>query len=249
MIKRFVITIGDSRVGKSTSARLLLDLYLKQKLTPRVYYHGHRYKLAEYKNYFDINQLGFSRGDSDSLLIDLERGDTIDVVLTDMPGQNFREFTNFEKDVSLVKCLELLGYRTTFLHPISHRKECINDYIHEVIDYFGDRADYVIVKNQYFGRDFLHYERSEVKINISALRGTEVVLGELNQSLYEVLEEANLTYTLATESNLILSQLQKSILFHWITNFHSLIASNIVAAEYLGLSNALALFEQMDAKI
>lgn len=231
MTKRFVITIGDSRVGKSTSARLLLDLYQKNHLKSRIYYHGYRNKLSKYQCYFNINQLGFSRGDSDSLLIDLEREST-DVVLTDMPGQNLREFTNFEKDVSLVKCLELLGYRTTFLHPISHRKECINDYIHEVIDYFGDRADYVIVKNQYFGRDFLHYERSEVKININALRGTEIVLGELNQSLYEALEEANLTYTLATESNSILSQLQKSIVFHWVTNFHSLVASNIVAAEY-----------------
>ena len=248
MTKRFVITIGDSRVGKSTSARLLLDLYQKKQLKSRIYYHGYRNKLSKYQCYFNINQLGFSRGDSDSLLIDLE-GESTDVVLTDMPGQNLGGFTNFEKDVSLLKCLESLGYRTTFLHPISHRKECVNDYLHEVIDYFGDRVDYVVVKNQYFGRDFLHYERSEVKININALRGTEVVLGELNQSLYEVLEEANLTYTLATESNSILSQLQKSILFHWITNFHSLIASNIVAAEYLGLSNALALFEQMDAKI
>lgn len=248
MTKRFVITIGDSRVGKSTSARLLLDLYQKKQLKSRLYYHGYRNKLSNYQCYFNISQLGFSRGDSDSLLVDLEHEST-DVVLTDMPGQNFRGFTNFEKDVSLLKCLEVLGYRTTFLHPVSHRKECVNHYLYEVINYFGDRVDYVVVKNQYFSKDFLYYDHSEVKINLNALKGTEIVLGKLNQSLYETLEDANLTYTLATEFNSVLSQLQRSILFHWATKFHSLVASNIVAAEYLGLSNALALFEEMDAKV
>ncbi len=249
MIKRFVITIGDSRIGKSTSARLLLDLYLKQKLTPRVYYHGHRYKLAEYKNYFDINQLGFSRGDSDSLLIDLERGDTVDVVLTDMPGQNFVEFKSFEKDVSLLKNLEATGYRVTFLHPISHRRECVDHYLQEVIEAIGDRADYIVVKNEYFTKDFFHYDHSETKTKVTALEGIEVNLKNLNQNLYEMIEDTNSTYTFALEANSTLNQLQKGVLFYWVTDFHSLVSSNVVAAEYLGLTNALALFEKMDGII
>lgn len=248
-MKRFVITIGDSRTGKSTVSRLLIDLYREKKLKPRIFYHGYRNKLSMYSSYFNITHMGFSRGDSDRLLADLEIDAEIDVVLTDMPGQNFVEFKNFEEDVNLLKNLESLGYKVTFLHPISHRSDCFKDYLQEVVSYFSDRADYIVVKNQYFGREFSSYEASTIKNDLELLNGTEVVLGKLNQVIYNTLEETSVTYSAAVQTDLAISLIQKSIIFHWMTNFYSGLSDNMIASEYLGLSTKLALFEEMDSKI
>ncbi len=248
LMKRFVVTMGDSRVGKSTIARLLLDLYRKREIQAWAFYHGHRNKISMYQH-FNIVQLGFSRGDSDQLLTDLELNTEVDVVLTDMPGQNFRDFREFEQDVSLLKNLQSLDYRITFVHPISYRKDCITDYLQETISYFGNSVDYIVVKNYYFGKEFSCYDDSETKLHIDSLDGVEVVLEQLNKSIYTMVEDAEVSYSSAIETSSAINLLQKSIIFYWMTNFHSLLINNIVAADYLGLSNKLALFNEIDSKI
>ncbi|MDF5727683.1 MAG: hypothetical protein PUP92_06490 [Rhizonema sp. PD38] len=236
--KCFVITVGDARVGKSTISRLLLELYLKNQIAPRVFYHGHRNKLSMYQNEgFNINHLGFSRGDSDRLLLDLEMLPNIEVVLTDMPGQNLSEFKFFEKDVSLIENLNCLGYRVTFLHPISHRKDCVEDYLQDLCQHFGDRVNYVIVKNHYFGKQFRHYDGSQIQAYIHKLNGLELVLGTLHNDFYQLLEDTGLPYYQAIQVDSPLNIVQRSLFFNWMENFHSSIVSNGIASDYLGLIN------------
>ncbi|BAY19929.1 hypothetical protein NIES21_57990 (plasmid) [Anabaenopsis circularis NIES-21] len=236
--KRFVITSGDARVGKSTVSRLLLELYLKSKCNARVFYHGYRNKLSMYKTKgFEINHLGLSRGDSDRLLLDLEMFPNIDVVLTDMPGQNHQEFKFFDKDVSLIENLNHLGYRVTFLHPISHRKDCVEDYLQDLYQNFGSQVDYVVIKNYYFGKQFRYYEGSRFQADIKKLNGLELVLGGLHNEFYELLEDTGLPYAQLIESNSPLNTIQRSIVFNWMENFHNSIVTNEIATNYLGLGN------------
>ncbi|MBX9252976.1 hypothetical protein H1Q63_03220 [Desmonostoc muscorum CCALA 125] len=240
-IKRFVITSGDARVGKSTASRLLLELYLKNQLNVRVFYHGHRNKLSMYQTQrFEIKHLGFSRGDSDRLLLDLEMFPKIEVILTDMPGQNLREFKFFERDVSLIENLNCLGYRVTFLHPISHRKDCVEDYLQDLYEHFGSQVDYVVIQNRYFGKQFRYYEGSQFQADIQKLNGLELVLGGLHNDFYQLLEDASLPYTQLIETNSPLNTIQRSIVFNWMENFHNSIVSNGIASNYLGLSTNYA---------
>ncbi|MBW4685680.1 MAG: hypothetical protein KME40_11410 [Komarekiella atlantica HA4396-MV6] len=235
--KRFVITLGDARVGKSTTSRLLLELYLKNKLNVRVFYHGHRNKLSMYQTKgFEINHLGFSRGDSDRLLLDLEMFPNIDVVLTDMPGQNFREFKFFDKDVSLIENLKCLGYRVTFLHPISHRKDCVEEYLQDLYQHFGSQVDYVVIKNYYFSKQFRYYEGSQFQADIKKINGLELVLGGLDNDFYQLLEDTGLPYAQLIETNSPINTIQRSIVFNWMENFHNSIVSNGIASNYLGLT-------------
>ncbi|MFL9458173.1 hypothetical protein AB0758_45025 [Tolypothrix bouteillei VB521301_2] len=234
--KRFIITVGDARVGKSTISRLLLELYLKNKLNVRVFYHGHRQKLSMYQKDFSINHLGFSRGASDRLLLDLEMFPKIEVVLTDMPGQNLPEFKFFDKDVSLIENLSCLGYRVTFLHPISHRKDCVEEYLQDLYQHFGDRVDYAIIKNYYFGEQFRHYDSSQFQASIQKLNGLELVLDALHNDCYQLLEDLALPYSRAIKAASPLNIIQRSLVFNWMENFHSSIVSNGIASNYLGLS-------------
>jgi hypothetical protein len=236
--KRFVITSGDARVGKSTVSRLLLELYLKSKCNARVFYHGYRNKLSMYKTKgFEINHLGLSRGDSDRLLLDLEMFPNIDVVLTDMPGQNHQEFKFFDKDVSLIGNLNHLGYRVTFLNPISHRKDCVADYLQDLYQHFGSQVDYVVIKNYYFGKHFRHYEDSQFQADIKKLNGLELALDGLYNDLYQLLEDTGLPYVPLLEANSPLNTIQRSIVFNWMENFHNSIVTNEIATNYLGLGN------------
>ncbi|MEH1930563.1 hypothetical protein [Nostoc sp.] len=235
--KRFVITSGDARVGKSTTSRLLLELYLKNKLNVRVFYHGYRNKLLIYQTKcFDINHLGFSRGDSDRLLLDLEMFPKIEVILTDMPGQNLREFKFFDRDVSLIENLNCLGYRVTFLHPISHRKDCVEDYLQDLYQHFGSQVDYLVIKNHYFGKQFRYYEGSKFQADIEKVNGLELSLGGLHNDFYQLLEDTGLPYAQLVKTNSPLNTIQRSIVFNWMDDFHNSIISNAIASNYLGLS-------------
>lgn len=235
--KRFVVTSGDARVGKSTISRLLLELYLKNKLNVRVFYHGYRNKLSMYQTQgFEINHLGFFRGDSDRLLLDLEMFPKIGVVLTDMPGQNLREFKLFDRDVSLIENLNCLGYRVTFLHPISYRKDCVEDYLQDLYQHFGSQVDYVVIQNHYFGKQFRYYEGSQLQAAIKKLNGLELVLGKLHNDFYQLLEDASLPYAQLVQTNSPINSIQRSMVFNWMENFHNSIASNAIASNYLGLS-------------
>ncbi|WP_017740790.1 hypothetical protein [Scytonema hofmannii] len=235
--KRFVIIVGDARVGKSTTSRLLLDLYAKNKLNVRAFYHGHRNKLSMYQTEdFKIDHLGFSRGDSDRLLLDLDMFPKTEVVLTDMPGQNLPEFKAFEKDVSLIENLNCLGYRVTFLHPISHRKDCVEDYLQELCDYFDNQVDYAIAKNHYFGDQFPYYDGSQLQAKIKKLNGLELVLSNLHSQCYQQVEDAALSYSKAVLPESPLNVIYRSIVFNWMEDFLTSITSNDTASNYLGLN-------------
>jgi hypothetical protein len=235
--KRFVITVGDARVGKSTISRLLLELYARNKLNLRVFYHGYRNKLSMYQREdFPINHLGFSKGDSDKLLLDLEMFPKTGLALTDMPGQNLPEFKCFEEDVSLIESLKYLGYRVTFLHPISHRKDCVEDYLQDLCDYFGNQADYIIVKNRYFGDQFPYYDGSQVQDKIKKLNGLELELTGLHNQFYQQLEDVGLPYSQAILPSSPIYTIQRSIIFNWMEKFLAAITNNSTASNYLGLS-------------
>ncbi len=237
--KRFVITIGDARVGKSTISRLMLELYHKNSKSPKVYYHGNRNKLSMYEsNDFKIPLLGFSRGESDILLMHLENNKAVDLVFTDMPGQNLPQFKYFEKDVSLIKNLNLLGYRVTFLHPISHRKDCVKEYLEDLCDTYGISVDYVIVKNQYFGDEFTYYDDQPIQEAVKNLNGVELHLKPLYDSYYQKLDDTGLTYGEAISVNSPLYVLERSLIFHWVESFHSEVLCNEQAFKYLGLEKS-----------
>jgi len=231
-MKRFVITMGDARVGKSTVARLLLELYVCHQKNLRVFYHGERNKLSMYTQSFEISHLGFARGESDRLLLDLENFDN-DLVLTDMPGQSLTAFKFFEQDVSLIENLKFLGYRVTFLNPVSHRKDCV-EYLQELCQYFENKVDYLIIKNLYFGENF-RYDTSSTKGTLQKFNALELKLSALQ--IYELVEDTNLPYHNAMQTNSPLNIAQRSLLWHWMTSFHSGITSNGIASIYLGLNN------------
>ena len=251
--RRFIITIGDSRVGKSTVSRLMLELYKKHDLNIRAFYHGQRpddlsNKLSEYdKLGFSIRHLGLNRGDSDLLLNELEMFSEIDLVFTDMPGQNLLDFFRFEKEIYFLENLNSLGYRATFIHPVSNRRDCVK-YLQSLYHVVGSQADYLVVKNQHFGDFFKYYDGNQIQEDINKLDGVELILPKLEDYVYQDLEDTNLPYSMAITTESDMQVLYRSVVFNWMDNFHDTVMNHKMAPVYLGLKRNPAELTQQEVR-
>lgn len=240
-MKRIIITAGDARVGKSTSSRLLLDLYLEEQLNVYTTYSGHRNKLDAYNKYIAIHKFSLQRGDYDEFMASLELMDEVDVVLMDMPGQILPEFIRFNRDTYFLDGLQSIGYRATFLHPISFRTDCV-EYLEELVNEFGNAADYVIFKNKYFGDRFPYFEDKPIESAINSLDGTTMYLPALSKYVYDKLEQAGCTYgdgavkLSSAEVGKVLGVIERSFIFNWRNKFRSCIYSDSKLLKYLGLT-------------
>jgi hypothetical protein len=232
--------MGDARVGKSTISRLMLDLYREKNILLQAYYHGNVNKLETYQtDTFKIPLLDFSLDDSDIILDSLQdkESSVFRLVLTDMPGQNLPQFEEFEKKIALIDNLNSIGYHVTFLHPISYRPDCVKEYLKPLLDIYGSRADYVIVKNHYFGDEFRYYDGQPIQDIVKIFNGVELDLAQLHYNYYQKLYDTGLTYSQATTIDSPLNVLERSLIFHWIKRFHDEVMTNVKAVKYLGLSN------------
>lgn len=240
-MKRIIITAGDARIGKSTISKLLLDLYLEEGLNIYAAYGGHRNKLEAYNKYIKINKFSLHQGDYDEFLASLQLMDEIDVVLMDMPGQILPEFIKFNQAIHFLEGLQSIGYRVTFLHPISNRTDCIQ-YLSELTEAFAVMADYTIVKNECFGDRFVHYDDKPIKFVIDNLGGATMRLGALSKFVYTKLDEAGCTYAdgAAKEPELDVSKsigiIERSFIFNWRKQFRSCIYSDSKLLKYFGLT-------------
>lgn len=59
--KRMIMTVGDSRVGKSTVTKLLIDLFQCQSKKIKVYNHDKRNRLKAYESLATVRNLDFYR--------------------------------------------------------------------------------------------------------------------------------------------------------------------------------------------
>lgn len=225
------MTIGDSRVGKSTVLRLLIDLFCTQEKQIKVYDHDTRFKLAAYSEIAPIKSIDFFRGGTD-IMVDEFNGNC-DALVVDMPGQYLDKVIQYIHKVHLFKLLNDCGWRLTFLHPISHRLDCV-EYLEQLLDAFEGLADYIVVKNQYFDKQFSQYHRSGVDQKLITLNGTDAILKELNKYSYETIESLCLPYS-AVSKRLEIYSVYRAYTYRWAKSFHNSIINNPIAKNYLGL--------------
>lgn len=227
--KRLIMTVGDSRVGKSTVMRLLIDLFCSQGKLIRAYDHDNRKKLEAYQQIVPIKSINFNSGTDE--IID-ELGNGYDALAIDMPGQHIKNICEYIDKVNLFKILSAIGWRLTFVQPITHRVDCV-EYLEELLSFAAYRADYIVVKNQHFDQQFKLYQDSSYS-RLMAISGREIVLGALNKYSYEAVERAKQPYLKAC-SNITIFSVYRAYIYRWVKNFHQSILNDSLVSKYLGL--------------
>ncbi|MEO0969607.1 MAG: hypothetical protein AAFX80_15090 [Cyanobacteria bacterium J06639_18] len=235
--KRVVITTGDSRVGKSTCLKLLVDLLRSQDISLILYDFDKRNKFEGYRNYIPLcDNLNFFQGNTDVILDDIEETDSR-VILADMPGQYVTEMLEEIEDCYFFEQLACRGWQVTFLQPISHRKDCV-DYLQQIIDYSGDRAKYVVVKNLFFDKYFVEFDQ-KISEQFYKLGGVDIHLEQLQKNVYQAVDNLALPYKEScNDPKLYL--LYRTYLYRWVKSFNQQLLSNNVIGEYFGIYNSFS---------
>ncbi|WP_190914859.1 hypothetical protein [Nostoc sp. FACHB-892] len=231
--KRMIMTVGDSRVGKSTVTKLLIDWFQVQGRKIQVYDHDNRERLKAYENLVAIESLNFFNGGTDKILDDFTK-DELDIIIVDMPGQYVDKLCQYIVGSDLFALLITYQWKLTFLQPISHRIDCVV-YLKSLGEFATDNANYVVVKNQHFDTRFGEYQQS-MQDKLQRMGGTEIFLPALHRDHYEKLERTGKPYSLACRDKSIYL-VYRTYIYHWIKNFYDSILNNDQAIEYLGLKN------------
>ncbi|MEB3220288.1 MAG: hypothetical protein VKN72_29195 [Nostocales cyanobacterium 94392] len=225
------MTVGDSRVGKSTVSKLLIDLFLQQGKRVKVYDHDNRQRLKSYEGIVLVEKLDFFEDETDKFLMTLNQSE-FDIILIDMPGQYIDKICQYINQVELFSLLADYNWKLTFLQPISHRIDCL-DYLKTMLDLAAFNANYVVVKNQHFGTRFKDYQES-VRHKLPLIGGVDVELTVLHRDHYEALERIGKPYSIAsTDKSMYL--IYRTYIYRWIKNFYDSILNNNLAIKYLGL--------------
>lgn len=233
---RLVLVTGDKGgTGKSVVARILLDIYRHRNINciayecdqsnPQLYRHYN--KVAPGVSGLKLNQ----RGGADALQDDLKRCSP-KVSLVDLPAGAAEYFESVAKDIFLFQNAERLGYRITMVSVLGRVKDSVLQ-LKRLVDFCGDRVDYVVVKNLYWGEEhkFTRYNNSKVKQSVEALGAVELLLPELYDDIFDLIDSKDLTFREALEHE-DFSLSNQSRIYGWIDTVETEFAK---AAVQLGL--------------
>lgn len=233
---RLVLVTGDKGgTGKSVVARILLDIYRHRNINciayecdqsnPQLYRHYN--KVAPGVSGLKLNQ----RGGADALQDDLKRFSP-KVSLVDLPAGAAEYFESVAKDIFLFQNAGRLGYRITMVSVLGRVKDSVLQ-LKRLMDFCGDKVDYVVVKNLYWGDEnkFTRYNNSKVRQAVLELGGIELLLPELYDDIFDLIDSKDLTFREALEHD-DFSLSNQSRVYGWIDAVESEFAK---AAVQLGL--------------
>jgi hypothetical protein len=219
-VGRLVLVTGDKGgTGKSVVARILLDIYRHRninciayecdKSNPQLYRHYN--KVTPGVRTLKLNQ----RGGADALQDDLKRFSP-QVSLVDLPAGAAEYFESVANDIFLFQNAQRLGYRITMVSVLGRVKDSLLQ-LKRLVDFCGDKVDYVVVKNLYWGDEhkFTRYNNSKVKQSVEGLGAVELLLPELFDDIFDLIDSQDLTFREALEHD-DFSLSNQSRVYGWI---------------------------------
>ncbi|MBD2303818.1 hypothetical protein H6G80_30155 [Nostoc sp. FACHB-87] len=238
--RRLIITTGDKGgVGKSTFTRGLLQTYLDVGKS----FVGFDADISNsqlsryYGKHCTIEKLDiFKEGGIDAFFIQINKminekkpedgtKQEEELFLLELPPQSGKIFQNFVEDMTFLETA-LLDYkiRVTIVVVLSRIIDSINQFVH-LHSFCRDMADYVIVKNLYFGeeKEFTLYDGSEkvkaIKQSISNTKTPliEICMPKLIAHAYEYLDAKNMTFKAGMEQ--MENPAVKGRVKGWLRNF------------------------------
>ena len=174
----------------------------------------------------------FNRGEADILLVNLDEQQP-PIALLDLPAQSSSFFETFERELNIFDSLKECGYQITMVSVISRVKDSVS-ILKLLYEYCGDRVDYLVVKNLFYGAEdkFERYDESKLRKQMKdKVTVQEVAMPDLFYKTYDFLDEHSLPFSGVYEhvkANLAIRLRVKS----WLAEFEK---NALKAAAMLGL--------------
>ncbi|CAK0747684.1 putative Chromosome partitioning protein ParA [Gammaproteobacteria bacterium] len=224
-MSRLILVHGDKGgVGKSTLSRAVLD-YLYRKIRIPVVYdadcrNSQVYRF--YKDIFPVNQLDLRiRGAFDKILDKLSEGKKTTEkysVFVDLPAQAGKDLDEALSEMRFVDALDSIHARATVLFVIGRSMDSVNA-LQIASNIFGTSADFVVIKNGFFGEPdhYTLYDSSQIRQNLLKGGAKELLIPVLWGDAYDAVDRLNLPFFKVAESELPLST--KARVSSWLDKF------------------------------
>lgn len=205
------VTSDKGGNGKSTVSRLLAEVLLQRKI-PTLAFDCDRRNAQLYRYYHQAFSSAFNsgagvirldlttKGGADRLINSLDSAST-QVLLIDFPAGGGELFEKLEKEIQLFNLLDEIGCELTMVSVLSRVKDSVMS-LRSLLDYCGDRANHVIVKNGFYGtpEKFRRFDNSKTSDLVVQKGGIVISVPDLFDDTYDLLDENDLTFTQALEA-------------------------------------------------
>ena len=233
---RLVIVTGDKGgTGKSVVARMLLDIYRHRNINclayecdqsnPQLFRHYNKIPPGVVALKLD------ERNGADAIQDNLKEFKP-SVSLVDLPAGAADYFEKMSEDIFLFEGLERFGYKITTISVLGRVKDSVLQ-LKRLVEFCGDRVDYIVLKNLYWGKpeNFTRYDNSKIRQTVLQKGGIELSFPELFEDIFDVIDDKDLTFRETLEND-VLTVSNQSRLFGWINKAE---AEFEKAAEFLAL--------------
>lgn len=146
-------------VGKSVMSRLLAQYYIDREIPFKIYdadlSHGAMMRYyADYSEAVDITQ--FERADQ----IAEQASETGATAIVDMAAQAAKPLSLWIHETGLLELADELGLTLTFWHVMDDGADTLQ-LLQQMFETYGEKPDYVVVRNFGRGSDFTHFDESD----------------------------------------------------------------------------------------
>ncbi len=212
-MSRLVLVHGDKGgVGKSTLARAALDYLYRKSRVPVVYDADNRNGQIHrfYNSVFPVHQIDINvRGAFDEVLDSVAEGQkaTSKVnVFVDLPAQAGNSVDMALSELKLVDALDSIRARATLLFVMGRTTDSVNA-LQVAFDLFKGIADFVVVKNEFFGEAsrYTLYEASTTHQTLLKSGAKTLLMPSMWGDTYDAVDKLHLPFCKVAESDLPLS--------------------------------------------
>lgn len=229
------ITADKGGTGKSTFARAYAHCLIEKGITTLAYDADTRNAQLErhYGKAFPlgVQKINLNRSDDINSFLDVLEKD-YPVIMLDLPAGIGELLEILETKLKLSEVAVENGYRLTFVTVLNRGRDCINS-LRSLVEAFGDRADYVIVKNLHYGQPekFTRFDGSKTKKLLDGIGAQVITLPDLDGNVVDFIDDKSMTYKEASTRGMGASPSIRT----WVKAFLSDAEPQInLASAYLG---------------
>lgn len=222
--KKLIIVTGDKGgTGKSTLSRGLVDIAHHCQVD-YIAYDSDKRNSQLYRHYQStssgISRLDFSTEDgADNLIIQMDTG-TSPVIIVDLPAGGGELLEKFNSQLGLLCEAQEMGYEMTIVSVMSRVKDSVNA-LRLLMDFTGDAAQHLAVKNLYWGTEdkFSLFDQSKVKQRLLDAGGLIISMPDMCDATYALIDEHNLTFRAALDDTEHIPRPHRSRIHQWLRLF------------------------------
>jgi len=187
---------GKGGVGKSFFAVNFVQ-FLKDKAVAHVAIDSDNENSTLKRFHPDAQFLGLAnRRGLDGVFSALEKNN---LVVMDCRAASTDLFFDYFEEIDLPAVLSSLNAALTLIMPVNHESDSV-DQVQRLVDQFGNKCGYVVIRNAAHSESFALFESSEVRAQLKErFGGREIFMSRLQDWLVEMLNAQNKTVTAAAK--------------------------------------------------